>query len=72
MPVKSDGKAYEHVIREVLGVQPGSAMDKMLIRSDIDNVDRLLTLKEDFLKQVTVTGSDGNQHTCRGSSGPTY
>jgi len=37
-------------------------MDKMLIRSDIDNVDRLLTLKEDFLKQVTVTGSDGNQH----------
>ena len=62
MPVKSDGKAYEHVIREVLGVQPGSAMDKMLIRSDIDNVDRLLTLKEDFLKEVTVTGSDGNQH----------
>ena len=62
MPSKSDGKAYEHVIREVLGVQPGSAMDKMLIRSDIDNVDRLLTLKEDFLKEVTVTGSDGNQH----------
>jgi len=50
------------VVREVLGIQPDSSMGKMLTRSGIKSADGLLNLKEDFLKQVTVTGSDGKQH----------
>ena len=62
MSSNSEGKAYEHVVREVLGIHPNSSMGRMLTRSGIKSVDRLLNLKEDFLKQVTVTGSDGQQH----------